>query len=146
MKYKAIIEIPKGCDKRIHIAYDGKSFVDLGPIRNEISVNNGVMPVHYGYIKDTINKEEGDEVDVIVFSSLSYKTGDTVDVEIIGMLTRKDNDHKLIALDDSAEINNFDDIFPEEKDLILKYFGYKSEIISIEQKEKALEYLRGCLI
>ncbi len=146
MKYKAVIEIPKGCDRRIHMAYDGSGFIDLGPIKDQISVNDGIMPIHYGYIEKAINKEEGDEVDVIIFSTRSYKTGDTLDVEIIGMLTRKDGDHKLIASDESTEIKDFGDISQEEKDLILKYFGFKSEVISIDPKEKALEYLESCLI
>jgi inorganic pyrophosphatase len=145
MKYKAVIEIPKGCDRRIHMAYDKRGFIDLGPIKDQISVNGGVMPVHYGYLEGVINKVEKDEVDVIVFSSKIYNTGDAFDVEIIGMLTRKDGDHKLIALDGSIEIKDFQDILPEERDLILKYFGYKSKIISVDTKEKALEYLQSCL-
>ena len=146
MKYKAVIEIPEGCDRRIHMSYDKSGFIDLGPIKDQISVNDGVMPIHYGYIENVINKEEGDEVDVIIFSAKPYKTGDIIEVEIIGMLTRKDNDHKLIAIDGSEETKDFEDISSEEKDLILKYFGFKSEITSIDPKEKALEYLRGCLI
>ncbi len=146
MKYKAVIEIPKGCDRRIHIAYDGSGFIDLGPTKDQISVNDGVMPIHYGYIEKAINKDEKDEVDVILFSTRSYITGDTLEVEIIGMLTRKDGDHKLIASDESTTIKDFGDVSPEERDLILKYFGFKSEIISINPKEKALEYLQSCLV
>lgn len=146
MKYKAVIEIPKGCDRRIHMSYDKSGFIDLGSIKDQISVNDGVMPVHYGYIENTINKEEKDEVDVIIFSAKPHKTGDILEVEIIGMLVRKDGDHKLVAVDDSDTIKEFNDILPEEKDLILKYFGYKSEIVSINPKEKALEYLQTCLV
>ena len=146
MKYKAVIEIPKGCDRRIHMSYDKSGFIDLGPIKDHISVNDGVMPVHYGYIQNTINKEEGDEVDVLVFSSQSHNTGDIFDVEIVGMLTRKDGDHKLIAIDESSEIKDFEGVLPEEKGLILRYFGHKSEIISVNTKERALEYLRSCIV
>jgi len=146
MKYKAVIEIPKGCDRRIHMSYDRSGFIDLGPIRDQISVNDGVMPVCYGYIENTINIDEKDEVDVIVYSSNVYHTGDTLDAEIIGMLTRKDGDHKLIARDESIKIEHFNDISSEERDLILKYFGYKSEITSVDSKEKALEYLQSCIV
>lgn len=146
MRYKAVIEIPKGCDRRIHMSYDKSGFIDLGPIKVQIPVNDGIMPVHYGYIKNTVNKKEKDEVDVIIFSSKMYSTGDTLDVEIIGMLTRKDGDHKIIAVSESPEIKDFEDILQEERDLILKYFGYKSEIISIDSKEKASGYLQSCLV
>jgi len=146
MKYKAIIEIPKGCSRRIHMPYDHSGFIDFGPIKDQIPVNDGIMPVHYGYIESTINKEEGDEVDVIIFSSRSYKTGDTLDVEIIGLLTRQDGDHKLVAADESSKITDFRNILPGERDLILAYFGYKSEIISIDAKEAAPLYLQSCLL
>lgn len=146
MRYKAVIEIPRGCDRRIHMSYDKSGFIDLGSIKVQIPVNDGVMPVHYGYIENTVNKKEKDEVDVIIFSPKMYSTGDTLDVEILGMLTRKDGDHKIIAVSESPEIKDFNDILQEERDLILKYFGYKSEIISIDSKEKASEYLQSCLV
>ena len=73
MKYTATIEIPKGCDRRIHLSYDRVNFIDLGPIKDQIPINDGVMPVHYGYINNTLNKDEGDEVDVIVFDKINFR-------------------------------------------------------------------------
>ena len=128
------------------MSYDKSGFIDLGPIKDQIPVNDGIMPIHYGYIENAINKGEGDEVDVVIFSQQPHNTGDILDVDIIGLLTRKDGDHKLVAIDDSVGIKDFEDILPEERDLILKYFGYKSEIISVDTKEKALEYLLSCLV
>lgn len=29
MKYSAVIEIPKGSDRRIHMSYDNSGFIDL---------------------------------------------------------------------------------------------------------------------
>lgn len=144
MKYKAIIEIPKGSGRRIHMAYDNSGFIDLGLIKEQIPVNDGIMPVSYGYLSEAINKEEKDNVDVIVFSTRQYATGDEAEVDIIGILTRRDGDHKIIAVDDSEKIGNFDDLPQEEKELILKYFGYKSEIVSVGSKEKAIEYIHSC--
>jgi len=146
MKYKATIEIPQGCDKRIHLSYNGVDFIDLGLIKEEIPINNGVMPVHYGYIENTVNETEKDNVDVIIFSDKSYESKDKIEIEIIGMLTRKDEDHKIIAVDGSVSIESFDEIEEQKKKLILEYFGYKSKIISIDNKEKALKYLKSCLI
>lgn len=146
MKYKAVIEIPKGCDRRIHLSYDGINFIDLGLIKEEIPVNNGIMPVHYGYIENTVNEKEKDNVDVIVFSNKLYESKDKIDIEIIGMITREDGDHKVISVDESVLIESFNDIEEYEKKLILEYFGYKSKIISIENKEKTLEYIKSCAI
>lgn len=141
--YSATIEIPKGSDRRVHMAYDGSGFIDLGPIKDQIPVNDGVMPVHYGYLNGIMNEKEKDEMDVLVFSSRPLKTGDVLEAEIIGMLTRKDGDHKMITIDRSIKIKGFDDLPNQERDLILKYFGYKSEIVSVDSKEKALEYLQN---
>ena len=146
MKYKAVVEIPKGCDRRIHLSYDGVNFIDLGLIKKEIPINNGVMPVCYGYLENAINNIEKDNVDVIIFSNQSYKTKDKVTLDIIGMLSREDGDHKVIAIDDSFVIKNFNEIDEKERNLILEYFGYKSKITSIDDRDVTLKYLQSCLI
>ncbi len=140
MKYRAIIEIPKGSDRRIHMKYDGSGFEDFGPIKEKIPVNDGVMPIAYGYIENTINKTEKDNVDIIVFSDREYKTGEKVEVEIIGLLNREDGDHKIIATDDSVFYTDFYEVPQQERDLILEYFSYNHKI-KIDDKNKALEYL-----
>jgi hypothetical protein len=56
MQYTATIEIPKASDRRIHMRYDKTGFIDLGPISEHITVNGGVMPVHYGYIAGLLTK------------------------------------------------------------------------------------------
>ena len=95
----------------------------------------------FHYINNTLNKDEGDEVDVIIFSKNIYKTKDQVEIEIIGMMTREDNDHKVIAYDKSENESVFKDLDERERKLILDYFGYKSPIISIDDKEKTIEYI-----
>jgi inorganic pyrophosphatase len=142
MKYIAIIEMPRGTNRRIHLAYDKSGFVDLGPIVDQVPVNEGVMPVHYGYIEGTKNETEGDEVDVIVFSKNSYKTGDRVEVEILGSLVRKDGDHKIIAHDSSESNLVFKNLSEAEQKIIVDFMGYKSPIISIDSKEQAEEYVQ----
>ncbi len=144
MKYIAIVEIPKGCDRRIHLSYDGTNFIDLGLIKEEIPVNNGVMPVCYGYLENKINEIEKDNVDVIIFSNKPYKTKDRIDVEVIGMLSREDGDHKVLAIDNSTLIKDFSEINQRERDLILEYFGYKSKIISVDNREETIKYLESC--
>lgn len=143
MQYIATIEIPKGSDRRIHMSYDKSGFIDLGPIKEHIPVNEGVMPVHYGYIEGTVNKEEGDEVDVIVFSKNPYNTGDKVEIEILGSFVRKDGDHKIIAHDGSEANSAFDDLSEMDRKLIMDYMGHKSPIISVDTRERALEYVKN---
>ena len=143
MKYTAVIEIPRGSDRRIHMSYDKSGFIDLGPIKNEIPINDGVMPVAYGYLPLFMNKKENDEVDVIVFSKNKYKTGDNINIEILGMLTREDEDHKILAKDNTVIFESFLEIPPEERRLFLDYFGYKSKITAVDNKDVALKYLSG---
>lgn len=146
MKYLAVIEIPKGVDRRIHLSLDDGVFRDFGPIKEQIPINEGVMPVHYGYIKNAINPIEKDNVDVVIFSNRQYKTGDETEVDILGMLTRKDGDHKLLSTDDSVGLANFSEVPIQERNLILEYFGYKSKIVSVDSSEVARTYLEECMM
>ena len=143
MQYIATIEIPKGSDRRIHMSYDKSGFIDLGPIKEHVPVNEGIMPVHYGYIEGTVNREEGDEVDVIVFSKKPYNTGDKVEIDILGSLVRKDGDNKVIAYDASESDSVFEVLSDIDRKLIMDYMGYKSPIISVETREQAVEYIKN---
>lgn len=145
MIYKIIIEIPKGSDRRIHMRYDGSGFEDFGPIKNKIPVNNGVMPVAYGYILNVVNKNEKDNVDAIVFSNKVYKTGDDIEAEIIGMIKRDDLDHKVIMVDNTLPYKDFMEVPKDERRLILQYFAYNHKSISLASREEALQYLASCL-
>lgn len=146
MKFTAIVEIPRGSDRRIHMAYDNSGFIDLGPISEHISINKGVMPVCYGYIDSYINKSEGDNVDCIIFSKNDDKTGDAVEVEVIGIMMREDTDHKVICIDNTSIIENFEALEESESALIVQYFGFKSKIVSVGSREKAVEYLNSCIL
>jgi inorganic pyrophosphatase len=118
-------------------------FIDLGAIKDKIPINNGFMPVAYGYLPSFINKIEGDPVDVLVFSQKDYATGDKVNVEIFGMFTRRDGDHKILAQDATFKYDYFTDIQNSERKLLLDYFGYNSEIISVDSTDKAKDYLEN---
>ncbi len=148
MRYKAVIEMVKGENRRIHMSYDNSGFIDLGPIKEQIPINEGIMPIDYGYMVGTLNKDEKekDAIDAIIFSTKQHKTGDEIDVEIIGVLIREDGDHKLIATDDSVIMNDFSEVPEQERKMILDYFGYKSKVISVENKENALKFLISSFI
>ncbi len=66
--FQAIIEMPEGDTRRRHMAHDHSGIVDLGLLKDKVPVNDGIMPINYGFIPHTKNSVEGDELDVIVFS------------------------------------------------------------------------------
>ena len=146
------IEIPKGDDRRRHLSYDKKEMLDLGPIKNVIPVNNGVMPVAYGFIIGTLQKDEAaknsgetpDEIDVLVYSKRDFKVGEITKATPIALLTREDGDHKIVATDSSTieQIREWSDIPQIERDLICEYMGYKSPINSIEGAKVAIGYIK----
>ena len=140
--YTAVIEIPKGDDRRRHLNYDKSAIIDLGLIKDLIPVNNGIMPIDYGYLEGTKNPVEGDEVDVLIFSKAHRESGEKIEVFPIGLIRRDDGDDKIVAIDEkNSSIISWEDIPKEERDLILSYFGYNHKIISIENKEVAEIYV-----
>jgi len=139
---KAVIEIPKGDDRRRHIKYDKTGFVDLGPIKNVIPVNEGIMPVDYGYVLETFNKKEGDEVDILVLSNKRFEVGQEIEVEPVALIKRSDGDDKIIAVDETKRlIKKWLDIPKETRDLIESFFCHRNKVIAIEDAEKARQYV-----
>ena len=126
------------------MAYDGNSFIDLGLIKDHISVNDGVMPVAYGYLIHYSNATEKDNVDALILSESTFKTGDQVEVEVFGILMREDGDHKVLAKDSTVSFQSFDEL--DNKKLLLDYFGFKSRVISIGDKNVAKKYLDSCFV
>lgn len=141
---KAIIEMPKGDTRRRHIRKDGVGFVDLGPIKNIIPINDGSMPVHYGFIPETLNKNEGDEIDILVISDKVFTIGQEVDVRPIALIKREDKDDKIVAIDQSIpSIQEWSDISKKERKRIENFFGYHHAFVSIENAEAAIRYVEN---
>ncbi|MEK7463228.1 MAG: inorganic diphosphatase [Patescibacteria group bacterium] len=140
---KAIIEIPKGDDRRRHLKYDRSGFIDLGPTKDVIPVNNGIMPIHYGFIpKTTSNTKEGDEIDIMVLSNKKFEVGQEIEVESIALINREDNDDKVVAVDETMKaIKKWDDIPKDERELITSFFSYHHKFRSIESAEIAMKYV-----
>lgn len=139
---KVIIEIPKGDERRRHIKPDKSGFVDLGPTKDIIPVNDGVMPVHYGYIPETLNTNEGDEIDVLVLSDSVPSVGGELDVRPIALIRRADGDDKIVAVDVAKDsINEWGDVPEGERHLIEKFFSYHHAFLSIENADIAKQYI-----
>jgi inorganic pyrophosphatase len=141
---KAIIEIPKGDDRRRHVKDDKSGFVDLGPIRGLIPVNDGIMPIHYGYIPETLSEKERDEIDILVLSDTETKTGEEIEVEPIALILREDGDDKVVATDKSRNsIGKWSDISDDERGLIEAFFSYHHKFVSIGGREEAIRYIEA---
>ena len=122
------------------MAYDGSGFKDFGSIKEQIPINNGVMPVAYGYLENIINKKEKDNVDVLVFSTKFFVTGDEVEVTPFAMMERSDEDHKILAYDNTISLKDWSEVSTNERELILSYFGFKGQI-KVEDVYRAEEYI-----
>lgn len=139
---KAIIEMPQGDDRRRHMKYDKSGFIDLGPTKDVIPVNGGVMPVNYGYIKDAFNPGEGDEVDVLIFSKRVLSVGQEIEILPFALIRRDDGDDKVVATDDSIkDLTKWEDVGKEERELIERFFSYHHQITKIENKEETKKYI-----
>lgn len=140
---KAIIEIPRGDDRRRHMKYDKSGFIDLGPTKDVIPINDGVMPVNYGYISDTLNVGEGDEIDVLIFSKQILSVGQEIDILPFALIRRADGDDKVVATDNTLDIKSWEDIEKGERELIEKFFSYHHKFIAVENKEEAEKYIES---
>lgn len=142
MLVRATIEIPKGDDRRRHVnKYNKSEFIDLGPMKEHIPVNDGVAPEHYGFIAGTHNPHDGDEVDVIVFSDSSANIGETIEVEPIALLTRADNDEKVVAVVAGSDARKWDDLDKARRDLILQFYGSHHPILEVKGRQSAEAYI-----
>jgi inorganic pyrophosphatase len=138
---KVVIEIPKGDDRRRHLKYDKTGFIDLGPIKDQIPVNDGVMPVDYGYVPETENEAEKDELDVLLISKKIFKVGAVAEATPIALLRRDDGDDKIIAVDIDSKMAEWKDVPEVQKNAILDFFSYHHKFTSIESAEAAIRYV-----
>lgn len=137
-----MIEIPKGDDRRRHLnKYHKTTFVDLGPMKDHIKVNDGVAPEHYGYIPNTHNPSDEDEVDVILFADDAFTVGERVEAEAIALLSRADGDHKVIAVIPGT-YENWEHIPEERRELVLRFFSTKHPITSIGTSAETERYIQ----
>lgn len=143
--YRMLVEIPKGDDRRRHLKFDRSGFVDLGPIKDQIPVNCGVMPVHYGLILGTENKTEKDEIDVVLFSDRATTVGQEIEIKPIALLVREDGDDKVVAVEVGSVINDWNEIPVKERELVLEFMGYKSPIVKIEPALETVAYIENSL-
>lgn len=147
MKYLVTVEMPLGCDRRIHLSFDKGGFIDCGPISEKITVNGGRTPVNYGYVLGVINSEEGDRaeyVDALVISNNVYETGQTIACIPFAMFVRADGDTKVLVSDGTIDVAEFTGLPAEQQQLLLDFYGTNSPIVSVESAQIASDYLQSC--
>ena len=139
--FKAIIESPKGDDRRRHFDKKKNRVIDLEPLKDVIPINNGITPVSYGFIKNTRCEADGDEIDVLLVSHNKLKIGEEVEIYPIALILRADGDDKIVAVNESTKrkYKSWDDL--PNKDLIEKFFSYHYKFLSIEDSKKAYQYI-----
>jgi len=95
MIVEAFIEIPKGSRNKYEV--DEKT----GEIKlDRVLYSSVYWPVEYGFIKGT-KGEDGDPLDIMIFSSSPTFPGCVVEAEVIGYLEMEDEsgvDHKVLAV------------------------------------------------
>ena len=102
------------------------------------------MPIHYGYIPETLNTKEGDEIDVLVLSDDATEIGQEIEVEPIALISREDGDDKVVAVDKTRKATRkWEDISESERKLIESFFSYHHKFRSIEDEKTARRYVNN---
>lgn len=146
MLIDVIIEMLKGDNRRRHLNYAKTDIIDLGLIKDKIPVNDGIMPIDYGYILNTLNKDEGDEIDVLIISDRKFKVGQQIQAIPFALIKRADKDDKVVAVDNQhllhSNYKSWSDIEEDLRQLIEDFFSYHHKFIAIENKDITEEYIK----
>jgi inorganic pyrophosphatase len=147
MKYTATIEIPKNSPRRIHKGNQPENmgkFMDFGPISDKITANGGLMPLAYGFIENTTGSDgEGDEVDVMVFSNKDLKTEDSTEITPFAMMMREDGDYKVLAHDETVQINSWEEVPEDMKKILMDFNGFKLPIVAVKNTDDTIAYIES---
>ena len=109
---EARIEIPMGSQNKYEVKKDGKIKLD------RVLYSSAHYPVEYGYIENTLSMD-GDELDILVFTSSPTFPGCYIDSKIVGgmyMIDSGEEDVKIIAVNVNdpryEQVDTLDDLPP----------------------------------
>ena len=141
--FQAIIESPKGDNRRRHFDKGTNRVVDIEPLKNVIPVNNGIAPVNYGLLVGTHCEADDEEVDVLIISENKLKIGQKIKVYPIALMQRKDGDDKILASDESVmeKYKEWGNLSGKERELIRKFFSYHHKFYAIKNRVEAIKYI-----
>jgi len=101
-----LVEVPKGCTNKYEYDEEANAF------KLDRALYEAVFyPTEYGFIPQTLNKQDGDPLDVMVLATFPTFSGCLVPCRPIGvlrMIDSKEEDYKIIAV--SANDPRFDEI------------------------------------
>lgn len=139
MKYKAVIEQTFEYPKRMNYISETDSFVETA-CSNLLFDRNVHQP--YGWIKAS-GTPPNDHLDVIIMTDKKYNLGDEVIIKIIGVFCRNDGDHKLVAVLENRDINDFSELKISEKEDMHRLYPYEAEGEGWFGREVAQNIIRG---
>lgn len=87
-----VVENPRGSTQRIVYDHQEQRFTSAGWAFER------PIPVHYGWIPQTLTVADGEELDVVVLGEGEPAVGSTIVGRPIGAMLREDEDHKIIAV------------------------------------------------
>ena len=149
----SVIEIPKGSRSKYEV--DKES----GLIKLDRFLHGSMhYPVNYGIIPKTLG-EDGDPLDILVFTGAELFPGCLVDARVIGVLRMVDQgtaDDKILAVASQdvtlAHLKSADDLSPHEKLELENFFeryteleGKKVTVPGIDDARKAKELIVSCM-
>ena len=105
------------------------------------------MPHAYGFIENTRGGDGvPDEVDVMVFSERALKTEDSVQITPFAIMVREDGDYKVLAHDDTMQINSWDEVPVEMQKTLMEFNGFKFPIVGIKNQQETIDYIESMKI
>ncbi len=149
MIVEATIEIPMGSQNKYEIDSDtGKIKLD------RVLYSSSHYPAEYGYIDNTLS-EDGDHMDILVFTSAPTFPGCCIDARVIGgiyMIDSGEEDIKLLSVNVGdpryQHIKKIEDLGPHIVRELENFFstyktlqGKETKVTEIFDENKAIQYL-----
>ena len=58
-------------------------------------------------------------------------------------MVREDGDHKVLAHDDTLQINSFEDLPETDRKTLMDFNGFKLPIVKVENAEDTIKYIES---
>lgn len=127
MQVSVMIEDPDGSTIRHHWNSESGTWIE-----KPHPYSSRPWPANYGYILNTRNPADNDELDILVLSTDPLQTGQKVEVQAIGVLLRPDGDDKVLGvlIDDPllGQFSRFQDVPSQRVQAIDDWFSEWSQI------------------
>lgn len=137
LSYKMVIEQRPQDEKRM--VYDCKTNTfNPSPHLSLFYVRD--VKCHYGWLYG-FSQPPDHHLDVILLGEDAYSLGCLVDIKIIGVFIRNDQDHKLVAVKKSSQVNALIDLSEDERENLYKLYPVLEKDEGWFEKDRALEVI-----